>query len=164
MEDNSLISFSHLKAVLEEYGKVVEDYYKNHLEEADKRASGALISSVRYIYSKSGIQYVINLGLEDYWKYVEYGRRPGKFPPIDKILEWIQVKQILPRPDADGNLPTEKQLAFLIARHIAEDGIEAGNYLKDTLEEINAEFTLRLEEAITQDLDEGIGIIFTQLL
>ena len=40
----------------------------------------------------------ITLNLPDYWKYVEYGRGPGKFPPINKIGDWIVKKHILPRP------------------------------------------------------------------
>jgi hypothetical protein len=35
--------------------------------------------------------------MEEYWKYLEYGRKSGKMPPIDDILSWINVKKILPR-------------------------------------------------------------------
>lgn len=163
MEDNSLISFDNLIEVLKEYALVIQEHYKNRLNENDKRATDNLINSIRYEYHNQGISYEIDLRLEDYWKYVEYGRAPGKFPPIDKILEWITAKQILPHPDGNGNLPTEKQLAYLIARHIAEEGIEAGNYLNDTIDEINEEFTLRIEQALTQDLDKGVGVLFNLL-
>ena len=47
--------------------------------------------------------YWIALILQDYWKFVEKGRLPGSFPNIGQLQQWIQIKQILPRPMANGN-------------------------------------------------------------
>lgn len=46
------------------------------------------------------------------------GRRPGRFPPIDRILEWIKQRGIVPDDIS------ERSLAFLIARKIARRGTE----------------------------------------
>lgn len=157
-----LIRFDNLEMVLNEYGKVIQDLYKRKLLEDDKKASGALVSSVRYIYQKEDNKYDVSLQLEDYWKYVEYGRKAGKFPPVNKILEWIRIKPVLPYPNKDGRLPTENQLAFLISRSIAENGIEAGNQLEKTVDEIKDEFTLRLIDALDKDLRNAIDLIWKE--
>jgi hypothetical protein len=54
----------------------------------------------------------------NYTYYMINGRKPGKFPPINAIEQWIKDKNIKPSGDI-----TEKQLAFLIARKIAVKGI-----------------------------------------
>lgn len=54
-------------------------------------------------------------------KYTEqlvYGRRPGKFPPIKAIEQWIFQKGIR----ATGEMISLSSLAFLIARSIAKNG------------------------------------------
>lgn len=49
--------------------------------------------------------------------HLERGRGPGKFPPPQSILEWMDFKGIIPR---DGM--SKKSLAYLIGRSIAEKG------------------------------------------
>lgn len=153
---DELIKFSHLEQVLKEYGQAV---YRDRLKKDDKVASGELIGKLRFIYHHQGNKWEISLYLKDYWYYVEHGRQPGKFPPVDKILEWIDIKPILPYPDKNGKLPTPNQLAYLIGRKIATEGIEAGNQLQETLDELNDRFMLKIEYALTEDLDESVGII-----
>ena len=53
-----------------------------------------------------------------YSEYLESGRKPGGFPPIDSIIRWINDKGIKPIED---NMKIST-LAFLIARKIAKDG------------------------------------------
>jgi hypothetical protein len=55
-----------------------------------------------------------------YFYQQKYGRKPGRFPPIDDILDWIRAKGITPR----DTKTTERQLAFLFARKIAESGTD----------------------------------------
>jgi len=59
----------------------------------------------------------------DYAKYLEYGRDAGKFPPRQAIENWIEVKKGLPSIFYEK----KKQMAFVIARKIARDGIRVPN-------------------------------------
>lgn len=110
--------------------------YKQLLLGADKRASGKLIDSASMKTEWQGDKFIVYLQVEEYYKYVEEGRKAGKFPPIDKIREWIRVKPVLPQP-FNGKLPTENQLSFLIARKIAEKGIEPTPRIETALRESN---------------------------
>ena len=93
-----------------------------------------------------------------YWKYVDNGRKAGKWPPIDKIIEWIKVKPIIP-DNRFGRLPTEKQLAYLIGRKIYEKGIEPKHTLHNSINDImDTIFMDELEAAITQDIDEMVEV------
>lgn len=107
--------------------------YKQSLVADNKVASGSLTKNIKSRVKYDGKWLEIILSLEDYWKYVEYGRKPGKFPPIDKIRNWILIKPILPRPLSNGKLPTTNQLAYLISRKIATKGIKPTYALRDSI-------------------------------
>lgn len=155
------MQWRHLREVLADIGDLICSEYKDYLTADGKIASGGLLESVNYRIDYDNRSISLSLSLADYWKYVENGRLPGKFPPPDKILEWIRIKPIVP-DERNGKLPTEKQLAFLIGRKIAEEGIEAGNQLRNTLEDLNNTISERIEEAITKDIKEGLVLIFSE--
>lgn len=50
-----------------------------------------------------------------YALYVEHGRRSGKFPPVDEIVQWVRKKFRLDERAA-------RSVGFLIARDIARHG------------------------------------------
>lgn len=122
--------------------KMTSDFvskYKNVLESAGKVATGALVASVDGDVNFDGRYINVSIKANEEWKYVEYGRKPGKFPNLEAIKSWISVKG-LPRSNYGvsnakykGKLPTENQLTYLIGRKIARDGIPAGNYLSNLL-------------------------------
>lgn len=144
--------FDNLLNALSEYKDAVAVHYKDRLVADDKKATGQLINSISTEIKVGSDTFEVVLNVVDYFKYVEEGRKPGKFPPVDKILSWIKVKPVIPRP-INGKLPTEQQLAFLIGRKIATEGIEAGHQLRDTVQAINAEFIPKLEAALQEDFD-----------
>lgn len=160
--------------------QVIRDFqyaYMSAISDTNHSATGNLALNQQYKIKFDGQYFNITLLLEDYWKYLEYGRRAGRgFPPIDAIRKWIRVKPVLPRPmeisqeQANRNLafiigkkikkekgyrpptkallkwmdkngiqgrtmiiPTENQLAFLIARGIQKNGIKPTNLLQDTI-------------------------------
>lgn len=110
-----------------EINKVAE-LYRKQLAADNVNASGAL-SNFTTEYEYDGQHFVLYFNLVEYWKWVENGRRPGKFPPIDAIRNWIQIKPIVPVPDAKGKIPSTNQLAFLISRKIALEGTQGKHSL-----------------------------------
>lgn len=155
--------WENLYNTLQEYAQELRNRYQDALINEDKIATGELLNSVEYILESGDTSISVSLKLKDYWKYVENGRQPGKFPPIDKIREWVSVKPVLPHPDKNGKLPTEQQLTYLIARKIANEGIEPTNALKNTQSQINAEFEARISEAITQDIQREVDVLWWSL-
>lgn len=148
---------------LQSINKIASDFvkaYKSQLKSDGKVASGNLIDTMSYKVNYDGRYLDITLNLADYYKYVEEGRKSGKFPPIDKIREWIRVKPVLPHEMSNGKLPTQKQLAFLISRSIAEKGIKGTNALRNTIKsfnladrlikEIYAEMSKEVEEVVKE--------------
>ena len=142
---------SEFLATLDEYAEKAKELYKRKLTDKGINASYKLLNSVETTVKRGDDTFTVSINLEDYWIFVENGRGPGRFPPIDKILEWIRCKPVIPYSDSRGRLPTEEQLAFLIARKIAEQGTEPKNVLVETVEELNNYYLPILKQSLERD-------------
>lgn len=146
--------------ILQQYGNQIIDSYRRKLYEGGSNATGLLGNSLSTTVNAEDGIYEITLQIQDYWRYLEYGRLPGTFPNIDAIRKWIQVKPVIPTVQSNGKIPTLEQLTFLISRKIARDGIEPRYYLNNTLDEIDL---TPLEEGITRSLEQQLDNELRQL-
>lgn len=151
METNTLINLPKVQSVLGEWGAAIAESYKAGLIDKNKNASSELYKTVRHEVIVGESSYEVVLHLQDYWKYIEYGRKPGKQPPMDAILRWVEIKPIIPRPMENGKLPTDKQLSFLIARSIGEHGIEPTPLLSDAVHDKFDDYYQKLSQALAED-------------
>ena len=142
---------SEFLATLDEYAEKAKELYKRKLTEKEINASYKLLNSVETTVKRGDDTFTVVINLEPYWYYVENGRKAGRFPPISKILDWIRIKPVIPYSDNRGRLPTEEQLAFLIARKIAEQGTEPKNVLFETVDELNRYYLPKLQQALDRD-------------
>lgn len=123
-----LIDFAELQEVLQELADDIRENYKEHLRFSDRYTEKGvpsgyekkLIDSVKTQVVAGDQAWEITMTLNDYWKYIE-NDTPPHFPPLNKILEWVNIKPILPRPDRNGRIPSPRSLAFLIGRAMAGD-------------------------------------------
>lgn len=166
-----MTTLHNLITELRAYARDAQDLYKRKVAEQGHSASGELIASVVTNVVTDSEAYSVTMDLAKYWKYLEGGSKgsvtsyPGAlyaahWPPVDAILRWIEVKPVIPRPFANGKLPTQKQLAYLIGRKIATKGTEPHPMLAETLEELNEKYSERLADALALDvrqmLEEGL--------
>ena len=128
------MNFEDIDTALDSLMNEFQNAYASNLRQSGHTASGNLALNQKHYFVFDNRYYRIYLQLEDYWKYLEYGTKPH-FPPVEKIAEWIRIKPVLPRPNAKGKLPTQKQLAFLIARSISKKGTKPTHTLQQTINE-----------------------------
>lgn len=147
------MQFKNVISVLNDFGKLLVEEYKDNLILNNVNASDNLYNSVKYMLDVDSKKFEVKLQLADYWKYVENGRKPGKWPPISAIEKWIEIKPVLPRPMANGQLPTNKQLAFLIARKIGLEGIAPRPILDKSIKDVWDVMKEFLEEALAKDVE-----------
>ena len=160
---DKLIDLPHVQAVMEEMAIAIRNEYQDNLIRNDRIASGDLLNNIEYEVTRGDFTYTIYVKMRDYWYYVENGRKAGKWPPIDNILNWIKIKPVLPRPNAEGKLPTPQQLAFAIATKIGKEGTEGTQDLRKATDTIWDTFEDRLYEAIDEDVDAAFIQIFHYL-
>lgn len=163
LKKNDLTSlFPNLIKVLNDYGKYLVEHYREGLKEGDHIATGNLYRSVSSEVTLNGQSFIVEFRMPDYGEYLEQGTAPH-FPPVNAIEGWIRAKRIAPRRDDQGKLPTEKQLAFLIARKISEDGTKRTG-IWETANALTAkEFNKRIDDAITKDLNDSLFEIIQAL-
>lgn len=163
------ITTTNVERVLDEFGREYVALLKQKLEADGRKASGKLLDSLRTEIRAAGTTINVYLHSEDYLKYVDDGRRSGKWPPKDAIERWVHDKPITPYPDRNGKLPTEKQLVFLIQRAIGENGTikdknyGGGSYTVETLDELYPKYQARLQEALIADFNEYSYMILAQV-
>ena len=161
-DDMELINLEHVRGVLEEYAQAVRNLYQDNLIRSDRIASGALLNSVEYRVIQDGAEYEVQLSLAEYWKYVEYDTKPH-WPPVSAIREWIRVKPVLPRPDANGRIPKPQSLAYLIGRKIIREGTEGSHDLERAIDAVNREYRDKLVIALSQDTDTLMKVIVGEI-
>lgn len=146
------MEFKHLQKTLEDYRKNMPDYYKHK-------------DNISFTVDIDGNYYNILFKAEEYWKYAEYGRKSGKWPPISAIEKWIDIHRITPYPSSRGVLPTKKQLAFLIARSIGENGTKTTPTfeLSRAADEDKSYWNDKIDQAIFEDVNDNIEQILKLL-
>ena len=76
--------------------------------------------------SQSGDSYFVTFKAP-HAPYVEYGRAPGKMPPVKLIKEWVEYKNI-------GDPKKTNNTAWAIAKKIKDKGIEEKPFLRNAIE------------------------------
>lgn len=153
MED---IKWTRLTEVLNEFADAFIQNARNNLETNQSNASYNLYNSFEKVIEVGEDYFKVSISLADYWQFLEKGRGPGKFPPVDKIKEWIEVKPVNPTPLSNGKTPSVEQLSFLISRKIANEGTEGKPFFEPAKEQTIREFEDKINEAIEEDVSNFI--------
>ena len=136
-----LFSPSKLREFGSDYVKLLTVF----LKKANKSSTGALLNSIAFKLQPDANQIKIIVESNDYLTYVDKGRRPGSFPPIQAISRWASVRGI------------PQTAVFPIARSIFKFGIEPTNVIQKTISELEGpSFVKRYEEEVAINLEQII--------
>ena len=134
----------------------IADIYRKKMDAADYNKQGELYNFKWTTEWKDNL-FEVYFDLPSYFPFAENGRRPGKFPPPDAILKWVQFKRLVPRPGRDGKVPSTNQLVYLISRKIATKGTEGKHLFEKTLDDQNLDnLADNLVELITAEFEKEI--------
>ena len=151
------MAFDNLENQLKKYAEAYTQKYKSKLISDGNKASGKLVNSVKPKMLKNGFSILA----KSYIEQISEGRKVGRIPPSDKILEWARAKKIKPEkgPDTESN---RKRMAFAIARSIGMHGMLQKLGFKGTgiidfvYNSLSREMGEDLFEAYKQDLEEQL--------
>ena len=102
----------------------------------------------------SGNLFEVTFNAPEYWKYANYGRPPGKMPPVSAIEEWITRRRIV--PESNNSTPNVTSLAYVIARKIGKEGTKGTKFLEKSLDEQKEYWMSTISAAIGEDILEEI--------
>lgn len=78
----------------------------------------------------------------------EYGRRPGRWPPVEPIRRWVELK-LAKRSGAIGEHDIDR-VTFLIRRKIGTHGTKGHRYFARALSALSRRIDALLGELLTQ--------------
>ena len=134
----------------------IADIYRKKMDAADYNKQGELYN-FKWTTEWKGNLFEVYFDLPLYFHFAENGRRPGKFPPPDAILKWVQFKRLVPRPGRDGKVLSTNQLVYLISRKIATKGTEGKHLFEKTLDDPSLDnLADKLVELITAEFEKEI--------
>ena len=145
-----------VQATLEQYKDKIVTQLKDRLAEQGLVASGKLQNSIYGVVTETGI----NIFAEGYGTFVEEGRGPGKMPPRNKILQWVESRNL---QSINPKYKRPKDIAWMIARSIAEKGTiqrfgyQGSKFIDFVSKNIMASLTKDIEESYLKDLNEQIN-------
>ena len=150
--------FSRTEALLNSFSNTLISRYREHISEY---ASGKLYKTIDYSITAQNDSYLVTINLEEYWKFIEKGRRAGaKIPPVSAIENWIKIRKIIPRPvtlkSGKQRVPTVQQLAYVIARSIARKGIAPRPFMRETIEDTMKDFQSKLSAVIREEVLDNL--------
>ena len=143
------MKWNHLQKALETYSMYLLSAARNnmphHYELKDK---------ISFKVDVSGNIFEVTFNAPEYWKYANYGRPPGKMPPVSVIEEWITRRRIV--PESNTSTPNVTSLAYVIARKIGKEGTIGTNFLEKSLDEQKEYWMSTISSAIGEDILEEI--------
>jgi len=88
--------------------------------------------------------------MNDYYYYVDRGRKPGKFPPVNVVNQWVE--------DRIGTFPglTFETTSFLVGRSIAKKGISGINFINNAIDNVIDDMIERGEDDYAERFEEFI--------
>jgi len=126
---------------------------------APKVSSGALLDSISVEYEPSSK--TVKVEMLEYWKYVNDGRKPGKYAPLDSILSWIRTKGLRGR-DKKGRFITNESFAWGINTNIKKFGIAPTFFVDNTENRVSKEFDQKIGEALNTDYENYFNSLIQQ--
>jgi hypothetical protein len=135
---------------MKEFGRDYVKILTRELLRAGKDASGQLIRSINYkIVEDAEIIRMVILA-EKYLEFVDKGRKPGTYPPIEPLLRWARVK----------GLP--QGVAYAAQKNIFKFGIKPTNVLRraqlriETFREYQARYERGVVDAIVKSIKKDV--------
>lgn len=163
-----LIEFPATSAVLQRLAEDVKAGYVDSLirnGRPTKYGKDRLADTVTTVVTVNEKSFTVSLKLNRYWEYVEEGTGPARgraqyWPRPSAILNWIEVKPVIPRPDGNGRIPSPKSLAFLIGRKIHEVGTKGTHDLQKTKDAVLPQYYDKIADALRKDVGNYVKALF----
>lgn len=123
-----------------------------------KVASGSLLESISATYNPNDQE--ITVEMLDYWIYVNDGRKPGKYVPLDAIKKWIKEKGLKGRNKKTGRFITNESFAWGINTNIKKFGIAPTYFYDKAVENFEKYFEDEVVKALDIDMEKFFDKLF----
>ena len=165
--------------MVSEYVEAFERKVADELNRLDKVDTGALASSIKFETTETANGLIINVFVNDYYKFIDKGVRgkgqnninttsPYKFRTINPsqshqnaIRKWILRNGIKARATdvkkygavgRENRQPKDKSLAYIIARSIKSKGLPYTGFWEKSIDDVFKDFDVKMSQAFGIDV------------
>ena len=139
----------HTGKVLERYKRILAEEIKRQLNKPNSNLSKSIQG--RKLRGEDGFGIYMN----EYGLNVNQGRSAGKFPPPNKIEDWVR-KNSSNLKLKDSKPSTIRKVGFLIGRSISQKGIRPVRFIDIAIDKVEPKMTIDLANAYLKDLSEPL--------
>ena len=145
--------------IVQNWGNELISQMQNRLRANKTNASSSLSQSIEPQIKGTQSGYRLTVLMQDYWFYVENGRKPtkggGNGELYKNIYEWIRYKTPMQQKIAQSpdRIAATKSLAYVITRKIHREGTKAQPFVTPSLKQVT-----------TQTLAQRIGTYIADTL
>ena len=145
--------------IVQNWGNELIAQMQNRLRANKTNASSSLSQSIEPQIKGTQSGYRLTVLMQDYWFYVENGRKPtkggGNGELYKNIYEWIRYKKPMQQKIAQSpdRIAATKSLAYVITRKIHREGTKAQPFVTPSLKQVT-----------TQTLAQRIGTYIADTL
>ena len=97
-----------------------------------KVKTGALYNSINVSFDPNSNK--MKVSMLDYWRYVNDGRKPGKYVPLEPLMDWMRTKGMNRDPKGRFKKFNIKGAAFAVSASIKKFGIRPTNFYDDSFD------------------------------
>ena len=146
--------------IIQNWGNELIKQLQNNLLKNKSNASSSLSQSITPEITQPATGYNLSIMMQDYWFYVENGRKPtqggGSGELYKNIYEWIQNKrdlQVNVISKSPDRIAATKSLAYVITRKIHREGTKARPFASPALKQVTTQtLATRISEYIVESL------------
>jgi hypothetical protein len=147
-ENNNQERISKINNFIKKFGLSVITAQKNELQKKKGTATSKLLNSINYRFKASVEKIVVEFISEDYGKYVDEGRKPGKYVPVSKLKEWTKAKGI------------PESAVFPINRKIFKFGIKPRPWISKPFDKNRQDFNVELINLYSKEIINDVKKTF----
>ena len=146
--------------IVQNWGNELIAQMQNRLRINKTNASSSLSQSIQPQIKGTQSGYRLTVLMQDYWFYVENGRKPtkggGNGELYKNIYEWIRYKRPMQQKIAQSpdRIAATKSLAYVITRKIHREGTKAQPFVTPSLKQVT---TQTLAQRIGRYIADTLG-------
>jgi hypothetical protein len=139
---------SELDAAMQRIADAAVETVKRNFNSYAANATGKTRDSIQAIRTDNkGLQIVATGDRAQIIQYIENGRRPGKQPPLEAILTWMNEVGL-----TTGNERNDHNTAFMLARSIGRYGSQGHHIFERSTDEIDRNANKEIADAVKRAL------------
>jgi hypothetical protein len=154
------------RLALDKFGKYLVAESRKNLTRKKKNVSGSLYKSLSYKLTTGPSSIGFDFLMNEYGEWVDKGRKAGKFPPFNNILDWVKARRFQFRELEGKNKGTFKsyeETARAVWFKIKNKGIKPSDFYSRPFNLGFEKLPAELQEAYGLDVEDFLEFTINEL-